>query len=98
MENHPKIYIALDKKLVCELADKAKAEMDHVDMGNTNEKRIKNETVIEMVQWILDNTYTLNRGKKTKTKYSNKTIRTYANHRTKKRRKRFHWKNMVLHI
>ena len=55
MENHPKIYIALDKKIVCELADKAKAEMDHVDLGNTNEKRIKNETIVEMVQWILDN-------------------------------------------
>jgi hypothetical protein len=55
MENHPKIYVALDKKIVCELADNAKAEMNQVDLGNTNEKRIKNETIVEMVQWILDN-------------------------------------------
>lgn len=52
--NHPKVYIALDKAEVDALAEKAAQEMTQVGMGNTNDKAIKNLTIIEMVQWIKD--------------------------------------------
>jgi hypothetical protein len=54
MENHPRIYIALDKAEVDELERNARWDMGQVGMGNSNEKSIRNQTIIEIVQWIRD--------------------------------------------
>jgi hypothetical protein len=51
---HPKVYIALDKAEVDELEKNATWEMSQVGMGNSNNKCIRNQTIIEIVQWIRD--------------------------------------------